>query len=79
MPRKTQMPTNYFLKNHAIGIEKHKGKLNVHKEEFGTCQKRTKTYKRKPNVCEKELGTHCGILETHKGKLIMCQAKSLTH
>jgi hypothetical protein len=37
MPRKTQMPTNYFLKKHTIGIEKHKGKLNVHKEEFGTC------------------------------------------
>jgi hypothetical protein len=58
MPRMTQMPTNYFLKN-TRGI-------NVHKKELGTRQKGTKTHKGKPSVCKEKLGIHYGILETQR-------------
>jgi hypothetical protein len=57
MLRKTQMPTNYFLKNHTIGIEKHKGKLNVHKKELRTCQRRTKNT-RGNQMCAKRSWEH---------------------
>jgi hypothetical protein len=57
MPRKTQMPTNYFLKNHTKGIEKHKGKLNVHKRSWEHAKEGLK-HTRGNQMCAKRSWEH---------------------